>query len=110
MQHALNAFLKADEFDVVNDHTGMLGLAFGGLIDVPFCHTVHGPLDGQPGRLYDQVLEAAPSAKLISISMNQRKPGDPRSRGSQTARTLWISPSTRSGASRVATTCSSSGA
>ena len=33
-----------------------------------------GPLDGQPGRMYEQVLELAPKAKLISISMNQRKP------------------------------------
>ena len=33
MQHALHAFRKADEFDVMHDHTGMLGLAFGGLID-----------------------------------------------------------------------------
>ena len=32
MQHALHAFLKADEFDVLHDHTGMLGLAFGGLV------------------------------------------------------------------------------
>ncbi len=31
MQHAVHAFRKADEFDVVHDHTGMLGLAFGGL-------------------------------------------------------------------------------
>ena len=74
MQHAMHAFLKADEFEVVHDHTGMLGLAFGGLIDTPFCHTVHGPLDGQPGRMYEQVLELSPRAKLISISMNQRKP------------------------------------
>ena len=74
MQHSVHAFLKADEFDVLHDHTGMLGLAFGGLIDTPFCHTVHGPLDGQPGRMYEQVLELAPTAKLISISMNQRKP------------------------------------
>ena len=74
MQHAVHAFRKADEFDVVHDHTGMLGLAFSGLISVPFCHTVHGPLDGQPGRLYEQVLDLAPNAKLISISMNQRKP------------------------------------
>ena len=93
MQHALHAFRKGDEFDVVHDHTGMLGLAFGGLIRTPFCHTVHGPLDGQPGRLYEQVLDLAPNAKLISISMNQRKP----SRGSldrelsQRARPLDVS-------------------
>ena len=110
MQHALHAFLRADEFDVVNDHTGMLGLAFGGLIDVPFCHTVHGPLDGQPGRLYDQVLELAPKREAdLDLDEPAEAEAAP-SRGSRTARTLSTSPCTRSGASRAGTTCSSSGA
>ena len=74
MQHAVHAFRHADEFDIVNDHTGLLGLAFGGLLHVPFCHTVHGPLDGRPGRLYEEVVSLAPKAQLISISMNQRAP------------------------------------
>jgi glycosyltransferase involved in cell wall biosynthesis len=74
MQHAVYAFRRSRRFDVVNDHTGLLGLALGGLLDVPFCHTVHGPLDGQPGQLYAEVLSLAPRAKLISISMNQRAP------------------------------------
>jgi len=74
LQHAAHAFRRADEFDVLHDHTGLLGLALGGLRDVPFCHTVHGPLDGPPGALYQQVLELSPRAKLISISLNQRAP------------------------------------
>jgi glycosyltransferase involved in cell wall biosynthesis len=74
LQHALHAFTRGHEFDVVHDHTGLLGLALGGLLDVPFCHTVHGPLTGVPGRLYEQVTSLAPQAKLISISMNQRRP------------------------------------
>ena len=74
MQHLVNAIRRADEFDILNDHTGLLGLAFGGLQNVPFCHTVHGPLEGRPGRLYEEVVSLAPEVKLISISMNQRKP------------------------------------
>ena len=74
MQHAIHAFCKADEFDILNDHTGLLGLAFGGLVRVPFCHTVHGPLEGGPGRMYEQVVSLAPQARLISISLNQRAP------------------------------------
>ncbi|MBA3565529.1 MAG: glycosyltransferase family 4 protein [Actinomycetota bacterium] len=74
MQHTVHAIRKGSEFDVVHDHTGLLGLALGGLLSVPFCHTVHGPLDGGPGRFYENVVELAPKAKLISISMNQRKP------------------------------------
>jgi len=79
MQHTVHAIRHADEFDIVNDHTGLLGLAFGGLVRVPFCHTVHGPLEGGPGRMYEQVVSLAPQAKLISISLNQRapKPGLP---------------------------------
>jgi len=74
MQHTVNAIRRADEFDIVNDHTGLLGLVLGGLVRVPFCHTVHGPLDGGPGRFYEQVVSLAPQAKLISISLNQRAP------------------------------------
>jgi glycosyltransferase involved in cell wall biosynthesis len=74
MQHLVYAIRRADEFDIIHDHTGLLGLAFGGLVDVPFCHTVHGPLVGGPGRMYDEVTALAPKTKLISISLNQRKP------------------------------------
>jgi glycosyltransferase involved in cell wall biosynthesis len=74
MQHTVHAIRKGDEFDVVHDHTGLLGLALGVALDTPFCHTVHGPLTGAPGRLYEEVISISPKAKLISISMNQRKP------------------------------------
>ncbi|MGH3133038.1 MAG: glycosyltransferase family 4 protein [Gaiellaceae bacterium] len=74
MQHVVHAIRRGAKFDVVHDHTGLLGLALGGLLRVPFCHTVHGPLNGAPGRLYEDVVALAPQAKLISISMNQRRP------------------------------------
>jgi glycosyltransferase involved in cell wall biosynthesis len=34
---------------------------------------VHGPLDGEPGEIYELVAQVAPRVGLISISMNQRK-------------------------------------
>ncbi|MCS7006270.1 MAG: glycosyltransferase family 4 protein [Thermoleophilia bacterium] len=74
LRHAVHAIARSDDFDVVNDHTGLLGLALGGLIDRPFCHTVHGPLTGPPGVLYEQLCALAPNVKLISISCNQRRP------------------------------------
>lgn len=74
LRHAVHAIARSDDFDVVNDHTGLLGLALGGLVGVPFCHTVHGPLTGAPGRVYEQVCALAPNAKLISISESQRRP------------------------------------
>jgi glycosyltransferase involved in cell wall biosynthesis len=72
--HALTCYSRADEFDVINDHTGMLGAVLGGAVDTPVVHTVHGPLEGQPGEVYELINQVAPEVGLVSISMNQRKP------------------------------------
>jgi glycosyltransferase involved in cell wall biosynthesis len=74
LRHALHCYARQDEFDLVNDHTGMLGAAIGGALRTPVAHTVHGPLDGLPGALYQQLATVAPAVGLISISMNQRRP------------------------------------
>ena len=74
LKHALYCFERADEFDVINDHSGMLGAALGATTDTPVVHTAHGPLDGEPGEIYDLIDKVAPTVGLISISMNQRRP------------------------------------
>ena len=74
LQHALNCFARHDDFDVIHDHTGLMGLALGSLLSTPLVHTVHGPVDGHPGDLYEQVVRMAPHAKLISLSLSQREP------------------------------------
>jgi glycosyltransferase involved in cell wall biosynthesis len=74
IRHALTCFERAEEFDVINDHSGPPAAAIGGAVATPVVHTVHGPLDGEPGDLYEQIARVAPSTGLISISMNQRKP------------------------------------
>jgi glycosyltransferase involved in cell wall biosynthesis len=74
LKHILPCLDHADDFDVINDHTGMLGLALGGLVETPFVHTVHGPLDGEPGRMYRDILDVRRHAHLISLSLNQRRP------------------------------------
>jgi glycosyltransferase involved in cell wall biosynthesis len=74
LRHALSCFGRADEFDVINDHTGVLGATLGATTTTPVVHTVHGPLEGEPGELYEQIAKVAPRVGLISISMNQRKP------------------------------------
>jgi glycosyltransferase involved in cell wall biosynthesis len=74
LRHALACFDQAGEFDVVNDHSGPLAIALGGLVETPVLHTVHGPLDGDPGLVYEGLGQLAPAVGLISISLNQRKP------------------------------------
>src|SRR5437763_3444543 len=74
LRHALACFDQAAEFDVVNDHSGPLAVALGGLVETPVLHTVHGPLDGDPGLVYEGLGQLARKVGLISISLNQRKP------------------------------------
>jgi glycosyltransferase involved in cell wall biosynthesis len=74
LRHVLYCYERADEFDVIHDHSGPFAGAVSAAIDTPVVHTVHGPLDGEPGQLYDQVTHIAPKLGLISLSMNQRKP------------------------------------
>jgi glycosyltransferase involved in cell wall biosynthesis len=74
LQHALACFTRADEFDVINDHAGPASIPLGGLVETPVVHTVHGPLGGDPGDVYDGLARVAPSVGLISISLNQRRP------------------------------------
>ena len=52
----------------------MLAAAIGGGLRTAVAHTVHGPLGGMAGEMYEQIARIAPNVGLISISMNQRKP------------------------------------
>jgi glycosyltransferase involved in cell wall biosynthesis len=72
--HAVTCYRRAAEFDVINDHSGLAACALAGLVETPVVHTVHGPLDGEAGLIYKDLLELAPRVTLISISMNQREP------------------------------------
>ncbi len=74
LRHALACYERADDFDVVNDHSGPLAAALGGTVDTPVVHTVHGPLVGADGDLYASLARVAPGVGLISVSLNQRKP------------------------------------
>jgi glycosyltransferase involved in cell wall biosynthesis len=74
LRHALTCYARADDFDVVNDHSGMPAAALGGALRTPVLHTVHGPLDGEAGPTYECIRRVAPQVGLISISLNQRRP------------------------------------
>ncbi len=74
LRHVLACYQRAYEFDVINDHTGPLGAVLGALVSTPVVHTVHGPLDGEPGEVYEDIGSVAPGVGLISLSLNQRRP------------------------------------
>jgi glycosyltransferase involved in cell wall biosynthesis len=74
LHHALACFERADEFDVINDHSGLVGAALAAGTDTPVLHTVHGPLDAEGGIVYSQIGRFAPRLGMISLSLNQRRP------------------------------------
>jgi len=75
LRHAMACYTRADDFDVINDHSGIPAAALGGLVDTPVVHTVHGPLDTHEAQdAYGAIAEVAPGVGLISISENQRRP------------------------------------
>ena len=74
LRHALACFTRADDFDVINDHAGPLAISLGELVETPLLQTVHGPLDGEAGLVYEDLGRLAPHVGLVSISLNQRRP------------------------------------
>jgi glycosyltransferase involved in cell wall biosynthesis len=74
LRHALACFERADEFDVIHDHSGPAAAALAGAVRTPTVHTVHGPLLGEPGEVYERLARVSPRTRLISLSMNQREP------------------------------------
>jgi glycosyltransferase involved in cell wall biosynthesis len=73
LKHALPCLTRLDEFDLVHDHTGLLGLTLFGLADSPVVHTVHGPLDGVVGEMYRAACNVTRGVGLVSLTMAQRR-------------------------------------
>jgi glycosyltransferase involved in cell wall biosynthesis len=69
--HALHAYLHADEFDVVHDHSGIVGPALGAMLGgrPPIVHTLHGPWTESARRYYSLIHERV---HLVAISNAQR--------------------------------------
>ena len=70
--HAFSAYLDAgNSFDVIHDHSGIVGPALGALLDgrPPVVHTLHGPWT-EPARRYYSLLQD--KIHLVAISEAQR--------------------------------------
>lgn len=60
---------RADEFDIIHDHSGFAGVAFAELVDTPVVHTLHGPFTHDICGFYQEFRD---SAHYVSISDYQR--------------------------------------
>jgi glycosyltransferase involved in cell wall biosynthesis len=63
------AFLEADRYDVIHDHTGALAACLGALCETPVLHTLHGPFNPDVKRLCRMISD---KIYFNSISDSQR--------------------------------------
>ena len=74
LEHVLGAYRQVRDFDVVNDHSGLIAASLADLAGAPVCHTVHTPLTGREGDLYRGISALNPGLRFISMTMHQREP------------------------------------
>ena len=67
--HVVSVYEHCEEFDVLHDHTGPVGVSVGALSDCPTIHTLHGPFTQQAHMLYSRV---ARDHWFVAISESQR--------------------------------------
>lgn len=73
LEHVLACLARADEFDLIHDHSGLLAVSLAAATEIPFVHSTHGPLDGHSGRLYAAAVAFNPAAALISLTNAQQR-------------------------------------
>jgi glycosyltransferase involved in cell wall biosynthesis len=67
--HVINAYQRAGEFDIIHDHTGIIGPAIGSMVRAPVLHTLHGAATEKTKKLYGLL---SPNIYFNSISDYQR--------------------------------------
>jgi glycosyltransferase involved in cell wall biosynthesis len=72
VEHALACFLRANEFDLVNSHMGVLGAAAAKDGGTPVAHTVSDAVS-RTRDVWTKAVRHSPQAKLISISQRQQE-------------------------------------
>jgi glycosyltransferase involved in cell wall biosynthesis len=67
--HAVSAYKRGHEFDLIHDHSGIVGPAIGSFYDKPVVHTLHGPWTEEAKDIYRLLV---PPLNVVAISNAQR--------------------------------------
>lgn len=70
LMHCAAGYQRRDEYDLIHDHSGILGPAIGAFVDgPPVVHTLHGPWRDEVSAMYRAL---PPRLHLVAISHDQR--------------------------------------
>jgi glycosyltransferase involved in cell wall biosynthesis len=69
LAHVLEAYRRGDEFDVVHDHSGIIGASIASFSSLPVVHTVHTAFTPDFARIYSLL---GPRLPLVAVSASQR--------------------------------------
>lgn len=69
VEHAASCMRRADEFDIIQDHTSFSVVAYASLVRTPVVHTLHGPFTPETCHFYRDFKQ---SAWYVAISDYQR--------------------------------------
>jgi glycosyltransferase involved in cell wall biosynthesis len=72
--HIVSVYEHGDEFDILHDHSGPVGVGVGALSDCLTIHTLHGPFTKHTLMLYERV---ARQLWFVAISESQRSMAPP---------------------------------
>jgi glycosyltransferase involved in cell wall biosynthesis len=75
--HVVSVYDHGDQFDILHDHTGPVGVSVGAMSDCPTVHTLHGPFTDQTTMLYRRI---ARRHWFVAISQSQQSMGPPNVR------------------------------
>ena len=73
LNHALACFEQADGFDVVHDHTGLMGAALAGATQTPVVNTIHWAVEGEVAEILRRAASVHPMLRLVSVSRSQQR-------------------------------------
>lgn len=56
--HVMNAYQAAGDFDLIHDHSGLIGPVIGSFVDTPVLHTLHGPATQEAKDFYHRMKDS----------------------------------------------------
>jgi glycosyltransferase involved in cell wall biosynthesis len=73
LNHALACFERAHEYDLVHDHTGLMGAALAETTGTPVVNTIQWAVEGEVAAILRRAATICSALRLVSVSLRQQR-------------------------------------